>query len=120
VRIVRQVAARNRQRIGGNVAPDGAAFPPRKRRGKGIRARMFSRLKGTRWLKTRTFSEEARLYFVGGAASMAREHHYGLRARLLRSSNKRIPMPARPLLGIPDEDRGMIEDMILDRFSEAF
>jgi phage virion morphogenesis protein len=119
-RIVRRVAAENRKRIGANVSPDGAAFTPRKRAGKGIRQRMFVRLKSTRWLKTKTFPDEARVFFYGGAAGLAREHHYGLRARLRRPSNKRIPMPARELLGISDDDKSMIEDMILEHFAKAF
>jgi phage virion morphogenesis protein len=118
-RVIRRVAAENRKRIGANVAPDGAAFTPRKRAGKGIRRRMFAKLKSARWLKIKTFQSEARVYFAGGAAGMAREHHYGLRARLLRTSMKRVPMPARELLGITDDDKLMIEDMILEYFAKA-
>ena len=117
--IARRAAAENRKRIGANLTPDGAPMIERKKR-KGVRARMFAKLKTTRWLKVKTWPDEARIFFTGGAAGLAREHHYGLRARLTRKTQKRVPMPARPLLGITENDRSMIEDMILDRFREAF
>jgi phage virion morphogenesis protein len=100
-RIARRIAAENRKRIGANIAPDGTPFAPRKRRGKGIRAKMFQKLKTTAWLKAKTFPNGvgASIFFAGGGAPLARIHHYGLRGRLARGSNLRIQYPARPLLG---------------------
>ncbi|MDR3353223.1 MAG: phage virion morphogenesis protein [Zoogloeaceae bacterium] len=122
--IIRRIGAENRKRIGKNVSPEGTAFAPRKtQRGKkrnGVKDRMFQKMKSAKWLKTKSRPDEARLFFTGGAANLARVHHYGLRDKLTRRYQKRIQYTARPLLGIPGADREMIEDMILARFAEAF
>jgi phage virion morphogenesis protein len=117
-RITRRVAAENRKRIGANVAPDGTPFAPRKQKRKGIRAKMFQKLKTAKWLKAKTTPDGGSVFFAGGVANIAREHHYGLRARLLRTTNKRVQMPARPLLGFSENDKSLIEDAILDAFSK--
>ncbi|MDR1349370.1 MAG: phage virion morphogenesis protein [Zoogloeaceae bacterium] len=115
--IARRVAAMNRQRIAANVAPDGADFEPRKPRGgKSIKRRMFARLKGTRWLKTRAFPGEAKIAFSGSAAGIARIHHYGLRGKIDKKSQREVKYPSRPLLGVSDEDASMVEDILLQNF----
>ena len=106
--IARRVAAENRNRIAANITPEGTAFAPRKARsGKKPRARMFARLRTARWLKTKTFPSEARIFFTGGAAAIAAVHHYGLRARIERGIALSVQYPARPLLGLSDEDKAM-------------
>jgi phage virion morphogenesis protein len=118
-RITRRIAAENREHIAANVTPDGTPFAPRKRKGKAGHIKMFRKLKTAKWLKAKTYADEGVVFFYGGAAEMARQHHYGLRARLSRTLKKRVQMPARPLLGISENDKSLIEDMILEAFSEA-
>ncbi|MDR2164668.1 MAG: phage virion morphogenesis protein [Zoogloeaceae bacterium] len=121
--IARREAAENRKRIGANVAPDGTPFAPRKtRRGKkrgGIRDRMFQKLKTAKWLKGRSFPDAAKVFFIGRAAGMAKVHHFGLRDKLAEHLKRRVQYTPRPLLGISPGDREMIENMVIDRITEA-
>jgi phage virion morphogenesis protein len=101
-----------------NTAPGGTPFTPRKRKGKGIRAKMFQKLKSSKWLKARVYPREARISF-GSATGLASIHHYGLRGRLVPGHNDRIQYPARPLLGFSENDKSLIEDAILESFRDA-
>jgi phage virion morphogenesis protein len=117
----RRIAAENRKRIAANITPEGTPFEPRKKRkGKKYPKRMFLRLRRARWLKTKTWPNQARLYFAGNAASVAAVHHYGLRDRIERKIALKIKYPARPLLGLSENDKQIIENTVLDHIAAAF
>ncbi len=119
--LARQIATRlrqrNQQRIAAQTAPDGTPFAPRLRTKRGsIRRRMFSRLRTARWLKARGTADEAVVEFVGYAARIARVHHGGLRDRV-RPGGPEHQYAARPLLGLPADDIGLLESLVIDHIA---
>jgi len=119
--VVRKVAAANRARIGQNVTPEGAPMEPRIARpgGKSRKKprRMFLKLKSAGRLRFKTWPERARVFFTD--QKIASVHHYGLRDRIDRKLNRMVQYPARPLLGVSEADKDMVEATLLDHFVEA-
>ncbi len=112
--IAKQLRESNRKRIASQVGPDGQAFVPRIRQKKGrIRRAMFTKLRGNRWLKARSTTNEAAVEFLGAAGRIARVHHEGLRDRV-NIRGKEYQYPSRPLLGFNDADLAMIERLMVD------
>lgn len=119
--LARTIAARvrksNQQRIAAQTAPDGSPFTPRLRRNKGrIRRRMFSKLRTSRWLKTRGTADEAVVEFVGQAARIARVHHEGLRDRI-RPGGPEHQYAKRELLGLSSDDLALLESIVIDHIA---
>ncbi|MGX9249794.1 phage virion morphogenesis protein [Pantoea ananatis] len=95
-------------------SPDGTAWEPRRvsaRSKKGsIKRKMFTKLKTSKFLKTKVSTDEAEITFKGRTQQIARVHHYGLRERV-RHRKKEVKYISRPLLGVNDE----VEDVILTK-----
>lgn len=109
------------QRIKAQQGPDGAAYPPRKRRkelkGKNGRikrqkAAMFAKIRTTRFLKTKATGDHIEVGFVGRVARMARVHQFGEEERISKGGAA-FKYPERPLLGVSESDRVLIRDSLL-------
>lgn len=112
----------NAQRIAAQKDPDGKAFVPRKAaslRGKVGRIRradgMFKKLRQARYFSAEATPEAAFAGFANAtAARIARVHQGGLRDRVTRESGSAVVRyPERRLLGVSDEDRARILDLVL-------
>ena len=118
--IAKRLRATQQQNIKRQQSPDGIPFKPRKapaRKKKGrIKREMFAKLRTAKYLKAKGSTDDAAVEFTGNVQRMARIHHYGLRDRLVRGG-KEIQYEARPLMGLTDSDRQMIEREIIKRLS---
>lgn len=114
--IGRKLRASQQQNIKRQQAPDGTPFKPRKaqpvRSKKGrIKREMFKKLRTAKYMKTQASPNEAVIEFAGNVQRMARVHHYGLRDRPA-SKGKEIKYVARPLLGISESDKEIVESLV--------
>lgn len=112
----------NLQRIAKNVEPDGAPMEKRKSRldqtGRVRRkagGKMFRKLRLARNFKITARADGVEVAPIGGAAKVAKEHHYGLRGFVGRSPNGEkvfTRYPERRLLGFNDTDRETVIDVL--------
>lgn len=109
------------QRIKAQQGPDGAAYPPRKKRKelKGKKGRikrqktaMFTKIRTTKFLKVSASGTHIEIGFFGRVARMARVHQFGEEERINRTGTA-CKYPERPLLGISELDRILIRDSLL-------
>lgn len=124
-KLARQIATElrrsNSERIAHNVSPEGETFAPRKpsklRQQKGaIRARMFTKLKTARHIKTGASTDTATVGFAGRTARIARVHQLGLRDEA-KPGGVKVQYPARPLLGTNAIDLQRIETILVNYFA---
>lgn len=125
--LARRVATRLRQhqreRIKAQQNPDGSRFAPRKpqnrhKAGAICRRGMFTKLRTTKYLRTRTGKDAAVAGFYGRIAHIARVHQYGLRDRV-EPGGPSVQYPQRQLLGFADEDREAIRDALLEHLDSV-
>lgn len=109
------------QRIKAQQGPDGAAYPPRKKRKelkekkgriKRQKAAMFAKIRTAKYLKVHADPGQLTIGFVGKVMHVARVHHEGLTDSVSKTGPK-YNYPARPLLGIGDADRILIRESLL-------
>lgn len=109
------------QRIKAQQGPDGAAYPPRKRRKelkvkkgriKRQKAAMFAKIRTTKFLKIKATGNQIEVGFVGRVARMARVHQFGEEERINKSGSA-YKYPERPLLGLSESDRTLIRESLL-------
>ena len=96
-------------------APDGSAWEPRRvsartKPGR-IKRKMFVKLKTAKYLKTKATGDSAEVAFVPAVQRLARVHHYGLRDRVSRRGIT-VKYAERPLLGVNEGVRNLVEDII--------
>lgn len=116
----------NLDRIARNVEPGGGPMEKRKARldqtGRVRRkagGKMFRKLRLVRNFRITATPDSVEIAPIGGAAKVAREHHYGLRGFVGRGPDGAkvfTRYPERRLLGFDDADR----DAVLDVVSELF
>jgi phage virion morphogenesis protein len=115
--IAKRLHAGQQQNIKRQQEPDGTPFKPRKapvRKKKGrVKREMFAKLRTAKYMKAKGTADDAVVEFTGNVQRMARVHHYGLRDRPARGG-KEVQYEARPLLGLADSERNMIEQLIID------
>lgn len=120
-RLAREIA-RNLQksqssRIAEQKNPDGFVFPARKpqlRSTKGrIRRQMFRKLRTARYLRAKGDKHSATLSFIGNVQRIAAVHQFGLRDRVNRYGLE-VDYPQRQLLGFSEEDRLLIQSVIIE------
>lgn len=107
-------------RIAAQQNPDGSDYAPRKaqvttkaRQAKGrIRRAMFTKLRTARFLRILLDEEGVSVGFTGSAARIATVHQEGGRDTP-RPGARSIRYEARVLLGLTEDDRQMIADLIL-------
>ncbi|WP_447045338.1 phage virion morphogenesis protein [Vreelandella sp. H-I2] len=118
--VARDLRIANRERIKAQQNPDGTPYEPRNqlrgRSGAIRRKAMFTKLRTAKYLKIKTSSDEAAVAFLGRVARIAREHHYGLRARVEKGG----PMhkyARRELVGFNNADRERIRDSLINHLT---
>lgn len=117
------------QRIKAQQGPDGAAYPPRKKRKelkgkKGKKGRikqqktaMFAKIRTVKHMKVKARGDQIEVEFFGWVARVARVHQFGLQERV--SKNGEIYSYARrALLGITDLDRTLIRYFLLQHIQK--
>ena len=109
------------QRIKAQQGPDGAAYPPRKKRkelkGKTGRikrqtAAMFNNIRTAKYLKMHADPDQLNIKFLTKVARIARVHHEGLTDSVTKNGPK-YSYPSRPLLGFSKTDRTLIRESLL-------
>jgi phage virion morphogenesis protein len=115
------------KRIAAQTSPDGAAYPPRKKRKelrgkkgriKRQKAAMFNRLRTASWLETETDERQIAVGFFKKVARVARVHQEGLADKVAPRGPK-YQYPARPLLGFSVNDEEVIRRAILRHISRG-
>lgn len=115
------------QRIKAQQGPDGAAYPPRKRRKelkgkkgriKRQKAAMFAKIRTTKFLKIKATGNQIEVGFVGRVARMARVHQFGEEERISKGGAA-YKYPERPLLGFSASDHALIRDSLLKHLASA-
>ena len=100
----------NRQRIRGNVQPDGSAMTARQR-GKG---RMFRKIGGM--MQQHVSADEASVGFSGRTGWVASNHQLG---RSIRKGKSVLNFPVRELLGLNETDRAAVQNILLKHIGMA-
>ena len=115
------------QRIQAQQGPDGAAYPPRKKRKelkgkkgriKRQKAAMFAKIRTARFLKVKATGDQIEVGFVGRVARMARVHQFGEEDSVSKRG-KKYKYPERPLLGFSASDHALIRDSLLKHLAAA-
>lgn len=123
--VARDLRRANAENMRAQRGPDGAAWEPRKvklrdqqgRIKKAAKAQaMFSKLRTAKHLKAQATDSEASVGFEGRTERIARVHHAGLRDRV-KSGGSEYDYPARPLLGVTDEQIRRVRDLLLRHLS---
>ena len=109
----------NRARIGAQQNPDGSAFAERRakkpsKKGAIRRKAMFRKLRMAKHLKAGATDNEAWFGFSGPAARIARIHQEGL-ADAPAPGQAKVRYAARILVGLSDENRERVMDMLLEQ-----
>ncbi|MGP4878003.1 phage virion morphogenesis protein, partial [Klebsiella pneumoniae] len=103
-------------------APDGSPFAPRKRQPvrakKGrIKREMFAKLRTNRYMKATGNDSAAVVEFTGKVQRIARVHQLGLKDKPSPKSAA-VEYPQRQLLGFTDDDRQLVESVIIDYLAD--
>ncbi|EGT4306141.1 phage virion morphogenesis protein [Cronobacter sakazakii] len=120
--IAKKLRQRQQRRIKSQKAPDGTPYAARKKqpiRAKNgrIKREMFAKLRTSRFLKAKGSDSEAAIEFAGKVQRMVKVHHYGLKDKPGPKSQA-VEYPARQLLGFSDDDRRIVEDVIISYLSD--
>lgn len=120
--IAKRLRTEQQQRIKRQQAPDGTPYVVRKRqpvKGKKGRVKrgMFTKLRTNRYMKAKGTNDAAVVEFTGRVQRMARVHQEGLRDRPNRYSEA-VQYEVRPLLGFSPDDRKIVEEVIISKFSD--
>ena len=115
------------QRIKAQQGPDGAAYPPRKRRKelkgkkgriKRQKAAMFTKIRTAKYLKVKATGDQIEVGFFGWVARVTRVHHDGLTDNVTKNGPK-YSYPSRPLLGFSEFDQTLIRESLLRHLIQA-
>ncbi|MCJ5285541.1 phage virion morphogenesis protein [Klebsiella variicola] len=120
--IAKKLRQRQQQRIKSQKAPDGSPFAPRKRQPvrakKGrIKREMFAKLRTNRYMKATGNDSAAVVEFTGKVQRIARVHQLGLKDKPSPKSAA-VEYPQRQLMGFTDDDRQLVESVIIDNLSD--
>ncbi|BDO02031.1 virion morphogenesis protein [Klebsiella quasipneumoniae subsp. quasipneumoniae] len=122
VDIAKKLRQRQQQRIKSQKAPDGSPFAPRKRQpvrakqGR-IKREMFAKLRTNRYMKATGNDSAAVVEFTGKVQSIARVHQLGLKDKPSPKSTA-VDYPQRQILGFTDDDRQLVERVIVDYLAD--
>ncbi|MDO8031925.1 phage virion morphogenesis protein [Janthinobacterium sp. SUN128] len=109
------------QRIKAQQGPDGAAYPPRKKRKelkgkkgriKRQKAAMFAKLRTTKHMKVKATGDQIEVGFFGWVVRVVHVHQFGQQDRVTQKGPI-YKYPERPLLGISELDRTVIRESLL-------
>lgn len=121
--IAKKLRKSQQQRIKQQKAPDGSPYQARKRqplRAKNgrIKRAMFQRLRTSRYMKASGSKNRGLVEFTSKVQRIARVHQYGLKDRP-NASFKHVRYPARQLLGFNEQDKYIVESLILTYFQKV-
>ena len=121
--VARGLRKANQQTMAAQQSPDGQEWEPRKHRARDARGKlrqgpMFRKLRNARNLKAKGFVNEAVVEFVGRTARIARVHQLGLRD-YVNPNGVQYDYPARPLIGITEEQIEIIRALILNSIASS-
>lgn len=130
-KLKRQIATKLRQsqskRIASQQNADGSSYAPRKvqqtlpgRRPKRVRRMMMQKLKNISQMRIEHNSAGFSIAYGGRMAGIASVHQFGLTSIVSAKRGTSAVYPVRELLGISDEDRQMIDEMVLEFVESAF
>ena len=119
--IAKALRTRQQRRIKTQKAPDGTPYAARKRQPvkvkKGrVKREMFAKLRTSRFMKATAGNDAAVVEFSGKVQRMVNVHHYGLKDKPGRNSAP-VQYDARPLIGFNDDDRQVVEEIIISKLS---
>lgn len=119
--IAKALRTRQQRRIKTQKAPDGTPYAARKRQPvkvkKGrVKREMFAKLRTSRFMKATAGNDVAVVEFTGKVQRMVNVHHYGLKDKPGRNSAP-VQYDARPLIGFNDDDRQVVEEIIISKLS---
>lgn len=115
------------ERIKAQQGPDGAAYPPRKRRKelkgkkgriKRQKAAMFAKIRTARFFKVKASESHIEIGFVGRVARMARVHQFGEQEKI-SNNGPLYQYPERPLLGFNASDYELIRNSLLHHIESS-
>lgn len=115
--IAKELRKSQQQRIKQQKAPDGSPYQARKRQplraktGR-IKRAMFQKLRASRYMKATGRENSAVVEFTGKVQRIARIHQYGLKDRP-NPHAKDVQYPERQLLGFSQEDKQLVETLII-------
>ena len=125
--VARRLRSSNAQRMRAQTDPDGQAWQPRKPPGPALRSKrerlrqeaqlktpMFSKLRQAKHLKARAEGDSAVVEFANRAQRIARVHQWG-EADAVNPGGPRVQYPARPLLGISEDDANSLRELLMER-----
>lgn len=121
--VARKLRKANQQSMTAQQSPDGEAWAPRKHRARDAKGKlrqgpMFRKLRNAKSLKALAFRDAAVVQFVGFAERVARVHQFGLRD-FVNPGGAEYDYPARPLIGITQEQIEQISDLILTHLAAS-
>lgn len=119
--IAKTLRTRQQRRIKMQKAPDGTPYAARKRQPvkakKGrVKREMFAKLRTSRFMKASAGNDAAVVEFTGKVQRMVNVHQYGLKDKPGRNSAP-VQYDARPLVGFSDDDRQVVEEIIISKLS---
>ena len=119
-KIGRLIKKRNSQRIAQNIAPEGEKWEARKaqkKRGKMVvrKKKMLKSFRLARHLKIKHGGSGITVGFYGKMEEYGALHQFGGTA--IVKGGMTAEYPARPLLGLSDDDLADIYDLVLDSFN---
>ncbi|KGQ36807.1 phage virion morphogenesis protein [Gallibacterium genomosp. 1] len=119
--IGKKITQSQRQRITNQQNPDGTSFIPcknlRKKKGWIRRQKMFVKLKMARYLKAKSTANQVVVGFSGSAANIAAVHQFGQRGVVNEKHNISTQYAKRELLGFTDQDKALVEELIIHQLS---
>lgn len=120
--IAKELRKSQQQRIKQQKAPDGSPYQVRKRqllsaKNGRVKRAMFQRLRTSRYMKASGSKNRGLVEFTSKVQRIARVHQYGLKDRP-NASIKHVRYPARQLLGFNEQDKYMVESLILTYFQK--
>lgn len=119
--IAKQLRQRQQQRVKAQKSPNGTPYTPRKhqpiRSKKGrVKREMFVKLRTSRFMKAAGDEGAAVVEFTGKVQRIARVHQLGLRDKPSPNSAA-IQYPERQLLGFSEDNRQLVESILIDHLA---
>ena len=116
--VARQLRRSQQKNMRAQQGPDGTAWQLRKTPAKTLRdaktGPMMRGLAAAKYLRAQATPSEATVAFADRVQRIARVHHYGETDAVNNPNPPRYDYPARPLLGISDDDLQAITELLLN------
>lgn len=130
-RLKRQIATKLRQnqskRIAAQQNADGSSYAPRKvqqtlpgRRPRRVRRMMMAKLKNISNMRIEHNGAGFSIAYGGRMAGIASVHQFGLTSTVSAKRGTSAVYPVRELLGISDDDKQMIDEMVVEFVESVF